>query len=184
MSSVVFGYALLTGLVYYEAREKPLPVVDAIVVLGASQTGGVPSPVFQARLDRAVDLYYQHKAPKIILTGGVGQGERVSEAQVGRSYLMQKGIESEALLQENTGTTTWESLNNVTSITKENYIQTIIVVSDGFHLLRAKVMAQDLGFTAYTAPALASPIARNKLTQFRHVLRENIVLTLYLFFAV
>lgn len=184
MSLVVFGYTLLAGSVYYEAREKPLPVVDAIVVLGASQTSGVPSPVFQARLDRAVELYYQHKAPKIILTGGVGQGETVSEAQAGRRYLMEKGIESEALLQESTGTTTWESLNNIIYITKDNSIQTLIIVSDGFHLFRAKVMAQDLGFTAYTAPALASPIARNKLTQFRHVLRENIVLTLYLFFAV
>jgi len=174
----------LTVLIYHTAREKSLPDADAILVLGASQINGTPSPVFKARLDQALELYHQGKAPKIMLTGGVGQGKTTSEAEAGRQYLAQKGVDWAAVLQEDTGTTTWQSLQNITHVAKQHTIKKIIIVSDGFHLFRSKKMAQDLGFTAYTAPAVTSPIAQHKLTELRYVLRENLVFTLYILFSV
>lgn len=182
--AVLAGFSIVSILIYRTAYTNSVKPADAIVVLGARQTNGVPSPVFQARLDEAYSLYSTGLAPLLILTGGYGEGEVVSEAETGRRYLLQQGVPAGALLAENTGTTTWQSLTNIVRIAEEASIQRIIVVSDGFHLWRAKKMATDLGFTVYTVPAKSSPIADNALAELRYVLREHIVVLLYVLFSV
>ncbi|TSC56632.1 MAG: hypothetical protein G01um101418_256 [Parcubacteria group bacterium Gr01-1014_18] len=180
---LIYNLFLFCSIYYYSRIEKILKA-DAIVVLGASQWNGQPSPVFKARLDHAYDLYSGLYADKLILTGGIGKGENLSEAEVGKRYLVSKGVKKEAILMEEKGWTSWQSLNNVKDIIKDQYVESFILVSDGFHLMRLNKMGNDLGWKVTTSPTPDSPILRNKWTEFRYMLRELGVYWMYLFFKV
>jgi uncharacterized SAM-binding protein YcdF (DUF218 family) len=171
---------ILTSLVYYTGSRNTLKQADAIVVLGASQWNGKPSPVFKARLDGALWLYQQNYAPFIITTGGIGERETLSEAEVGKNYLTNKGVETEDLLLENQGKTSQQSLSAVARLYQSQGINNIILVSDSFHIFRLRKMAHDLGFTVSAFPAPDSPIKSQKLVELRHALREVVVFTVYL----
>ena len=175
----------LVFLISYTAVRTTIPAsADAIIVLGASQWGGTPSPVFKARLDWAKHLYQQNYAPLIITTGGVGEGESISEALVGKRYLVDQGIRPENILSENNGKTSWQSLSAVSRLYQSEGVSSIILVSDSFHMLRLHKMAQDLGFIAFTSPAPNSPITANKALELRYVFREAVVFTAYLIWRV
>lgn len=178
----VIFFIATTAAIYSAAHHSNVQPVDAIVVLGARQIGGKPSPVFQARLDHGLKLFQKGYAPNIILTGGIGEGERLSEAEVGRQYLLSKGIKSENIRQENVGRTSLQSLQEVKKITSSHDWRTVILVSDGFHLFRLKKMASDLGLESYTSPTQTSPITKNKKIEFQYVMRENMVFLAYLLF--
>ena len=106
---------------------------DSIIVLGAAQWDGQPSPIFQARLDHAYDLYEKVYSSKIILTGGIGEGDIISEAEVGAQYLSDRGVLSNALIIDPYGSTTFESLNNIADKIGQNNINSVILVSHDFH---------------------------------------------------
>jgi uncharacterized SAM-binding protein YcdF (DUF218 family) len=173
--------ALICALIVLQGQRDEARPAGAAVVLGAAQWNGVPSPVLQARLDHALDLYRRGYVKQIILTGGVGRGDTLSEAAAGRQYLLEHGIPEDALLLEEEGTTTWKSMQNVARIARSNGIGTILVVSDRFHMLRALKMARDLGLAAYGSPAQTSPIAAYPLEQARYVVREAWAYLAYLF---
>jgi uncharacterized SAM-binding protein YcdF (DUF218 family) len=173
--------ALICALIVLQGQRDEARPAGAAVVLGAAQWNGVPSPVLQARLDHALDLYRRGYVKQIILTGGVGSGDTLSEAAAGRQYLLEHGIPADALLLDEEGTTTWKSLQNVAQIARTNGIGTILVVSDRFHMLRALKMARDLGLAAYGSPAQTSPIAAHSLEQARYVVREAWAYLAYLF---
>ena len=158
-------------------RDEARPA-DAIVVFGAAQYNGAPSPVFKARLDHTFDLEEKGLAPLVITTGGSGGDPIFTEAGVGRDYLIQKGTAKEKILSEPRSETTYESVQAVSQLLKERQKTTCIAVSDGFHLHRIKLMFRALGITAYGSPAPNSPLEADPFLRTMHSLRETLVTTL------
>lgn len=181
MIMAVTVFFILAGLIKRQSRIDEVKRADAIVVMGASQWNGEPSPVFKARLDHAHDLYKAGFAQKIILTGGMGEGEIFSESYIGKKYLIDNGAAADIFLEE-TGRTSWQSLKNIVNIIKEKNISSIILVSDGFHMFRLKKMMNDLGVVNYASPAKKSPIAGR--AESNYIAREVWVFVLYLAFNV
>lgn len=182
--SLILGEIYLIGKIYYYSQIRDDRPVDAIVVLGASQWRGRPSPVFQSRLDMAYDLYENKLSEKIILTGGIGKGEEISEAMSGKKYLQERGVRGEVIFMEEKGRTSKESLDEVVHIIREQDIHSVILVSDGFHMMRLKKMADDLGIKAYVSPVEDGPINKNKFAQVNIYMRESWVYVLYLIFGI
>lgn len=147
---------------------------DAIVVLGAAQYVGRPSPVLRARLDHALDLWQRGLAPRLIFTGGTGIGDTTSEAAVSRNYALKHGVPDTAILMENEGRTTRESVAAVSAIMHARQMRTAILVSDPFHMLRLRILSTQYGVDAYTSPTKTSPISANKAQAFAYVVSESI----------
>lgn len=181
---ILGAFLILVALIYSYSYIDNKEAVDAIVVLGASQWNGEPSPVFQARLNHAYELYNDKYAPLIILTGGVGDNERVSESSVGKQYLNHRGIDKEKILIEEKSRTSWQSLKNVAEIVQEREIDSIVLVSDGFHMMRLKKMANDLKIDNFISPAKNSPISKNQFIKFKYVTREAFVFLMYILFKI
>lgn len=125
---------------------------DAIVVLGAAQYRGRPSPVLRARLDHAVGLYARGLAPRLVFTGGTADGDTASEAAVGRTYALQQGVPDSAILTENEGRTTGQSLDRVARLLRARDMERVVLVSDPFHVLRAARIARRNGLVVMTSP--------------------------------
>jgi uncharacterized SAM-binding protein YcdF (DUF218 family) len=147
---------------------------DAIVVLGAAQYVGRPSPVLRARLDHALSLWQRGLAPVLIFTGGTGAGDTTSEAAVSRVYAMKHGVPDTAILLENEGKTTRQSLAAVSAIMHARSMRTAILVSDPFHMLRLRILSTQYGVDASTSPTQTSPISANKGQALGYVLSESI----------
>lgn len=160
--------------VYRQARTNEARQVDAMVVLGAAQFNGVPSQVFRARLDTAFDLYQQGYAPLIVVTGGRIYGDQYTEAESGRNYLIDRGVPPGAILMENVSHNTSASFEGVEQLLKPRGIKSLLLVSDGFHLYRSKMLARDAGFEAYGFAAESSPIRHGSATEFRYMVRETL----------
>ncbi len=171
----LLGVALI-ATIYRQARTDEARPVQAIVVLGAAQYNGRPTSVLRARLDHAHALWERGLAPVIVLTGGQQPGDVTTEAEAGRDYLVELGVPDTALLLETRGRDTWESLRGVDVILDDRGLSRILLVSDGFHLLRSERMARDLGFEAYSSAAPDSPIRPNTGREFGFVVREAVAL--------
>jgi len=130
---------------------------DVIIVLGAAEYRGTPSPVFQARLDHALDLYRKGFAPRILTTGGAGGDPVFTEGGVGRAYLVGQNVPSEAIMVEPEGETTHQSTTAAAEIMRRMELTSCIVVSDGYHIFRAKRMLEFRGLTVYGSPR-SSPV--------------------------
>ena len=162
------------ALVARAARRDEAARSGAIVILGAAQYNGRPSPVFKARLDHAADLFRRHLAPVIVVTGGTGSGDSVSEAVVGRRYLHQvAGIADSALEAIETGRTSEESLRAFARTAPPGE-RRIILVSDGFHMLRIAILARRLGLASLNSPAPTSPIRANRRLEVQYLLAESV----------
>jgi uncharacterized SAM-binding protein YcdF (DUF218 family) len=168
----VCGFALM-GAIYFQARKDQTRPVDAIVVLGAAQYNGRPSPILQARLDEALAAYKEGVAPVIVVTGGRQSGDQYTEAQASRMYLVDHGVPDDSILMENKAHNSWQSLQGVADLLKKRDLNSVLLVSDGFHLFRLKLMAKDLDLKAYGRPAKNSPIRRNSGDEFSYVIREG-----------
>ena len=181
----VLGLALLawvvsaTMVVVWGGRDEAQPA-DAIVVLGAAHYVGRPSPVLKARLDHAITLYHRGLAPRLVLTGGVGDGDTTSEAAVGRRYAYRRGVPPKALLAEEQGRTTTESLHAVAAMLHEQGAERVILVSDPFHMLRLRILASRLGLEAYTSPTRTSPIEASREERWSYVVSESVKVPLTL----
>jgi uncharacterized SAM-binding protein YcdF (DUF218 family) len=130
---------------------------DMIIVMGAAEYRGRPSPVLRARLDHALELYRDRYAPLILTTGGAGGDPKFTEAEVGRSYLIDRGIPPEQIVVENQGETTAQSLAAAFEIMQRMGLRSCIVVSDGYHIFRAKKYLQAEGLTVFGSPRVSSP---------------------------
>ena len=126
--------------------------MDVIVVLGAAEYRGRPSPVLKARLDHALWLYYQKLAPRILTTGGAGGDPVFTEAEVARDYFVRRGIPSEAIIVEDESSTTMHSTAAAAEIMRRMGLKSCIVVSDGYHIYRAKKMLEFRGVDVYGSP--------------------------------
>jgi uncharacterized SAM-binding protein YcdF (DUF218 family) len=125
---------------------------DAIVVLGAAEYRGRPSPVLEARLNHALFLYLKGRAPRIITTGGAGGDPVFTESTVARAYLARRGVPAEAIVVESEGDTTAHSIVAVTEIMRRMNLKSAIVVSDGYHIYRVKKMLEASGIRVYGSP--------------------------------
>ncbi|MFD1020408.1 YdcF family protein [Thalassobacillus hwangdonensis] len=125
---------------------------DAAIVLGAAQWNGKPSPVFEGRLQHAIDLYKDEKVDKLIVTGGKGTRSRFSEAEVGRAFMVERGIPEEDVLIENTSQVTEQNLENAKQVAEKLGLDDFLIVSDPFHAKRGAMMAQHLGMNADGSP--------------------------------
>lgn len=144
------------GMVYRSvvlgAREDELRPADAIVVFGAAEYDGRPSPVYKARLDHAAELFHRGLAPIVIATGGAGADPRFSEGEVGRDYLRTLGVPDRQLIAETQSSDTAESARRVATIMRTNQMRSCLAVSDGYHMFRIKRMLGHEGIVVYAAP--------------------------------
>jgi uncharacterized SAM-binding protein YcdF (DUF218 family) len=131
---------------------------DAIVVLGAAQYAGRPSPVLRARIDHALNLWRARVAPVLVLTGGVGARDTTSEAAVSASYAMRHGVPESAIVLESEGRTTSESIRSVALVLRARDQTSVVLVSDPFHMFRVWILARRHGLDVVTSPTRSSPI--------------------------
>lgn len=162
-----------------EVDERGRPA-DAIVVLGAAHYGAMPSPVFAARLDHAVELWLEGVAPYLIVTGGAAEGDTLAEADVARDYAQDHGVPADAILAERTGRDTAQSLRNVAAIMHARGLRSALFVSDRTHMLRVLRIAVDLGIRAYGSPTATSPVDHDPAAWAQATLHELGALALYL----
>ncbi|HEY7681984.1 MAG TPA: YdcF family protein [Gemmatimonadales bacterium] len=141
------------------SRQDQRRPVDAIVVLGAAQYNGKPSPVLRARLDHALTLYREGLAPAMVVTGGIGEGDRISEATVGRQYLVAHDVPADAVVVLPEGRSTQASIQSVAEWAREHGTHQVILVSDPFHSLRLRLEASRTSIQAFTSPTRTSPIS-------------------------
>lgn len=179
--AVVIAYPLFLAFrIWQQSRVDEVRRADAIVVLGAAQYDGEPSPVFEARLDQAEYLYSEDLAPLIVVTGGKQEGDRFSESEVGRTYLVTQGVPDEVILSEDEGRTTLESLTNVHDMASDNDIDTVLLVSDPLHSERIKAISTDLGFDeAYASWTSYTRLNRSRETKLNELLHEVAALAAY-----
>jgi uncharacterized SAM-binding protein YcdF (DUF218 family) len=152
---------------------------DAIVVLGAAQYNGRPSAILKARLDHAIELYEDGLAPFLVVTGGKAEGDRTTEAASARAYALSKGVPDTAILVEDKGRTTLESLRAVSAILKSRGLGTALFVSDRTHMLRVLKIARDEGISAFGSPTTTSPTDATLENRVEATLHELGGLTLY-----
>ena len=170
---LLLGWAAVVLAVAVQGARDQATTTDAIVVLGAAQYNGRPSPVFRARLDHAAALYQRGLAPVVLVTGGVGAREVLSEANVGRDYLARLGLPSEALIPLPAGDDTYASLTQVKHWFEGRGSRRVLLVSDAFHMLRLRIIAGRLGLTPFTSPAPGSPIRASMRRNTTYFLAEG-----------
>ena len=155
---MLFYFLLSLFQVWNTGRSDDRQPVDAIVVLGAAQYDGRPSPQFQARLDHALELWKLDLASYIVVTGGKQVGDRFTEAAAARKFFETEGVLDNLIFEENLGKTTYASLLAVSQVASERKIERVLIVSDPFHQLRAKLIAQEVGLDAITSATRSSVI--------------------------
>jgi uncharacterized SAM-binding protein YcdF (DUF218 family) len=177
--AAVFAERSLYQAIRKQAATDEARSADAIVVFGAAQYNGTPSPVFKARLDHAFELEDRGLAPVVVTTGGSGGDPKFTEAGVGRDYLIQQGVAAQKILSEERSETTYQSVQAVTQMLRQRGAKTCLAVSDGFHLYRVKLMFSSQGIVAYGSPAPDSPIEADPTLRPLHSLRETLINTLW-----
>jgi uncharacterized SAM-binding protein YcdF (DUF218 family) len=167
------SYLLVTFVqVWMASRRDQARTAQAIVVLGAAQYNGHPSPVLKARLDHATDLFRRRLADVVVVTGGKQPGDRFTEATAAADFLATQGIPGSAVLRETGGRNSWESLASAAAFLKERGRTRVLLVSDPFHSARIAAMSDELGLEAYVSPTRTSPISG--LSNLEHLGKETL----------
>ena len=171
-TTALAGFLLSTSIkIVREAGRQDLHHADAIVVFGAAEYAGRPSPVYRARLDHGFELFLKGLAPVVITTGGAGADPQYSEGGVGHDYLMRRGVPESALIAETRGSDTAESSARVAAIMRANHMRTCLAVSDEYHVFRIRRMLGSEGVQVYLAPRPDSR-PRSRWQRVLAVLRE------------
>lgn len=176
---VVLAAGFATARIWQQGATDERRPVDAIVVLGAAQYDGRPSPVFEARLEHAVALWKEGIAPWFVVTGGNLPGDRTTEAAVAREYAIANGVPESAILGEDVAHNTLDSLATVAGLMRERDLRSAVIVSDPTHMLRALRIADDLGLEAWGSPTTTSLIADDPVQTARATLHELGALGVY-----
>jgi uncharacterized SAM-binding protein YcdF (DUF218 family) len=174
----------LAGLVYLVKVQSGLDETqpaDAAIVLGAAVWAGSPSPVLTARLAHALELFQKKQVNYIIVTGGTGTGDNLSEAEAGAQYLIENGVPASNIVLERDGRSTLQSLQAAAQLAAPLRLKRVLLVSDPFHMLRSLKMAHDLGFEAFASPTQTSPISTRPREEWLYMVREAIAYTSYVF---
>lgn len=149
---VLGWFALTCAHILRQARRDEARPAAAIVVFGAAEYSGRPSPIYRARLDHAYQLFREGMAPVVITTGGAGRDPTYTEGGVGRDYLRSLGVPDRDLIAETQSSNTAQSAQRVAVIMKTNGLRDCVAVSDAYHVFRVKQMLQGAGVTVYAAP--------------------------------
>jgi len=161
-----------TGIMIWSFGNKDfVQQSDCIIVLGAAINKDQPSPVFKERINHAVTLFQQGKAPKIIFTGGLGNGETYTESEAGAAYASRNGVPKSSILKETRSQTTRQNLLEAKALMDANGYRSAIIVSDPLHMKRAVMMAEDIGISAVSSPTPTSRY-RSFKTKMEFLLRE------------
>ena len=176
---VAWGEWWLYRAIRKQATANQARPAGAIVVMGAAEYDGAPSPVYRARLDHAFDLEEDGLARWVITSGGRGGDPHYTEAGVGRDYLIQKGMATGKILAETHGETTYQSVRAISQILRSLRASTCIAVSDGFHLYRVSIYFASFGITVYGSPAPESAIEEDSELRTLYSLREMVILDLW-----
>jgi uncharacterized SAM-binding protein YcdF (DUF218 family) len=174
---VVAGYVAYR--IWDQGNRDEQRSADAIVVMGAAQYDGRPSPLFAARLDHAIELYHAGIAPRLIVTGGKQEGDRTTEAASAREYAIGHGVPGKAILSEDHSRTTLQSIRGVAALMREEGLETAVFVSDPSHMLRVLRMASDQGIDAFGSPTRTSPLERDTLKRADAIVHELGALAIY-----
>ncbi|CAN5312983.1 YdcF family protein [soil metagenome] len=161
------------AIIGFASRDNARPA-DAIVVLGAAQYAGRPSPVLKARLDHALQLWERKMATRFIVTGGVGPGDVTSEAAVARAYVEKAGVPADSVLLEPAGRTTSESMEAVAAIMESEGMERAVLVSDPFHMFRLWLLSRRYGITAHTSPVRGRSWQDDRNQRWGYILRESV----------
>lgn len=181
---VIFG-VVVAGIMYGAVNFASIIVVgsrdngnaaDAIVVMGAAQYDGRPSPQLAARLDHAKALWDDKRAPLIAVTGGKMDGDRFTEAEASRRYLVELGVPEDVIVGEDQGRATWDSIMAVTPVLRSNDVQSVIVVTDPYHEQRSVLSFREIGFAASASATSTSPLSGGTLV--RRTIREALGISL------
>ncbi len=174
--SLLIAWGILVMLVVAAGAMPRVQPADAILVLGAAQYNGRPSPVLEARLEHALMLYREGMASHLIFTGGVGRGDTLSEGEVARRFASERGVPDSAIIVERAGKTSAESVGAAARLMKSRGLESALLVSDPFHMLRLEILARRAGIEPYRAPIPESPIARRRSLNWRYTLRESVLI--------
>ncbi len=175
----VTGWLLTLAAIVLWAERDDSSKADVIVVLGAAQYDGRPSPVLKARLDHAVTLYKQGMAPRVLFTGGRREGDAVSEAITGQRYSLKQGVPASAIMLEGTSRTTLASIRGTALLLHTDSSEQaprVLLVSDPFHMLRLTVLARLYGMKPMPSPTRTSPISAKQSVTLEYVVRESFAL--------
>ncbi|MEU5690550.1 YdcF family protein [Actinosynnema sp. NPDC020468] len=182
LGALVIGFLVVGGTafrVWQVAREDDRTHADMAVVLGAAQFNGVPSDVLAARLEHARRLYDQGVVSYIATTGGRQPGDNFTEGQAGRIWLVERGVPADRVLEIGEGSDTLGSIRALARTARDRSLTTAVIVSDPWHSLRAKTMAQDEGLEAWTSPTRSGPNVQTRETQLFYIRRETGALLYY-----
>jgi uncharacterized SAM-binding protein YcdF (DUF218 family) len=174
--SAVLLWLLSVAMVIIAGAWPTIRQADAIVVLGAAQYNGRPSPVLQARLDHALDLYDRGLATRLIFTGGTGVGDTVSEAEVSRRYALSHGVPASAIMTERDGLSSAQSVRAAAALMQSAGLESALIVSDSYHMMRLELLARRSHIVPYRAPAANAPIdAASRARRWEYLLRESVL---------
>lgn len=176
----VAGCAIVVWRAAHHDDASEIDRADAIVVLGAAQYDGEPSPVFAGRLDHAALLYEQGRAERVLVLGAGQPGDRFTEAEAGRVYLIDHGVPADAIITVARGHTTLESLEAAVPVLRDGGMRSAFLVSDPWHNARVERMAGDLGIDGH-ASATWQSAAKSQETRFEGYVRETFA---YLYYRV
>ncbi|GLZ39590.1 membrane protein [Actinokineospora sp. NBRC 105648] len=179
---VLMGFLVVGGTafrVWQVARVDDRDHADVVVVLGAAQYAGKPSKVLEARLRQAKKLYDEGVARYVVTGGGRRVGDKFTEAEAGRKWLIEHGVPGDKVIEVGAGNDTLGTLQAVAVAVRDRGWETAVIVSDPWHSLRARTMAEDAGLDAWTSPTHSGPIVQTRETQARYILRETAALLYY-----
>jgi uncharacterized SAM-binding protein YcdF (DUF218 family) len=171
--------AWVTYRIWVVGDQDDRPRVDAIVVLGAAQYNGRPSAILKARLEHAIDLYDSGVARYLVVTGGKADGDVTTEAASARLFAIGRGVPASAILSEDRGRTTLESLRGTAALLRDHGLTTAVFVSDRSHMLRVLRIARDEGITGFGSPTATSPSDSTLDDRVRSTVHELGGLALY-----
>jgi uncharacterized SAM-binding protein YcdF (DUF218 family) len=177
--AVVLAAGAATFRIWQQGGVDERRPADAIVVLGAAQYDGRPSPVFEARLRHAVDLWDQGIAGAFVVTGGKLPGDRTTEAAVAREYALAHGVPASAIFGEDRAHNTLDSLTSVAAELRQRGMHSAVMVSDPTHMLRVLRIADDLGIEAYGSPTTTSPVTADPMKRAQATVHELGALAVY-----
>jgi uncharacterized SAM-binding protein YcdF (DUF218 family) len=165
--------ASISVRIWWDARGQDTTPTDGLVVLGAAQWDGTPSPVFRSRLLRAQELFDAGVAPRIFTTGGRLEGDRLTEAEAGRNFLVRNGVPESSIVVLPVGNATSQSMAAVAEYYQQQGLSTATLVTDPWHTFRSEAIADDYGIEARSAPVQSGPIVQSRTVQLRYIMRET-----------